>query len=418
MRSAPTAALSTIELVAMVAALSALNALAIDIMLPALPDIARSFQLTNDNDRQLVVVCYVALFGISQLVYGPLADAFGRRSVLLYALGIYIAGSVLCVVAPSFELFLAARAMQGVGAAATRVIATAVVRDLTEGRRMAQVMSMAMTVFMIVPIVAPGIGQLILFVAPWRWIFGALLIYALIILAWTMLRMPETLRPENTTPFRPAAIAGAYASILRNKQTIGYMAASTFLTACLFGYITCSEQIYVDVFDLGAAFPLAFASIAIAISFGTFLNSRIVIRHGMRRISHTMTLWLTAVAAVLALMASTVGVTFWVFLGLLALGFSVFGLISSNFNALAMEPVGQVAGTASALFGAVTATCGALLGGLIARAFDGTVAPFAIGLALSGAAMIACILLTEGKLTLSRETSHSRSESGRSSLDQ
>ena len=135
--------------------------------------------MANDNDRQLVVVAYVALFGVAQLVYGPLADAFGRRSVLIYALGIYIAGSVLCVIAPNFELFLAARALQGVGAAATRVIATAVVRDLTEGRRMAQVMSMAMTVFMIVPIIAPGIGQLILFVAPWRWIFGALLIYAL-----------------------------------------------------------------------------------------------------------------------------------------------------------------------------------------------------------------------------------------------
>lgn len=181
--------LSTFELVAMVASLSALNALAIDIMLPALPMIGADFQLTNDNDRQLVVVAYIALFGVSQLVYGPLADSFGRRSVLIYALGIYIAGSILCVVAPSFELFLAARAMQGVGAAATRVIATAVVRDLTEGRRMAQVMSMAMTLFMVVPIIAPGIGQLILFIAPWRWIFGALLIYALIVLAWALLRL-------------------------------------------------------------------------------------------------------------------------------------------------------------------------------------------------------------------------------------
>src|SRR5262245_46450283 len=159
---APAHALSTPELVAMVAALSALNALAIDVMLPALPDIGRSFALVNDNDRQLVIVCYVALFGVSQLIYGPLADAYGRRSVLIYALGLYTLGSVLCVIAPSFGLFLAARALQGVGAAATRVIATAVVRDLTEGRRMAQVMSMAMTLFMVVPIMAPGLGQLIL----------------------------------------------------------------------------------------------------------------------------------------------------------------------------------------------------------------------------------------------------------------
>jgi DHA1 family bicyclomycin/chloramphenicol resistance-like MFS transporter len=140
----------------MVASLSALNALAIDIMLPALPDIGADFALTNDNDRQLVIVSYVALFGVAQLIYGPLADAYGRRSVLLCALVIFIAGSALCVVAPNFELVLAARALQGVGAAATRVIAIAVVRDLTEGRRMAQIMSMAMTVFMIIPIIAPG----------------------------------------------------------------------------------------------------------------------------------------------------------------------------------------------------------------------------------------------------------------------
>jgi DHA1 family bicyclomycin/chloramphenicol resistance-like MFS transporter len=387
--------LSIPELVAMVAALSALNALAIDIMLPALPQIAEAFHLANDNDRQLVVVCYVAFFGVAQLVYGPLADAFGRRSVLIYALGIYIAGSILCVVAPSFELFLAARALQGIGAAATRVIATAVVRDLTEGRRMAQVMSMAMTVFMIVPIVAPGIGQLILFAAPWRWIFGALLIYALVVLVWTLLRLPETLKPENRTRFNGPAIVAAYASVLRERQTVGYMIATTFVTGCLFGYVTSSEQLFVDVYNLGPAFPIAFASIAIAISFGTFMNSRLVIRHGMRRLSHIMTIGLTISALVLALLAEFGLASFWVFTGMVALTFAMFGLIASNFNALAMEPVGRVAGSASALYGAVTATGGAILGALIARAFDGTPIPFAIGLVASGAATLLAVLWTE-----------------------
>lgn len=388
--------LSTAELVAMVAALSALNALAIDIMLPALPDIGRTFALANDNDRQLVVVAYIALFGVSQLVYGPLSDAFGRRSVLIYALSIYIVGGVLSVIAPSFELLLAARALQGAGAAATRVISTAVVRDLTEGRRMAQVMSMAFTIFMIVPIVAPGLGQLILFVAPWRWIFAALLIYALVVLAWAWLRLPETLSPENRTPLRPKAIAGAYASILRNRQTMGYMAATTFATACLFSYITSSEQIFVDVFHLGAAFPLAFASIALCISGGTYLNSRLVMRYGMRRLSHTMTVAFMLLAAVNAALALSIGHTFWSFLGLLGLAFLMFGLISSNFNALAMEPMGRTAGAASAVFGAVTASGGAALGAIVARGFDGTTAPFLVGMTLLGAAMLATIVVTEG----------------------
>ncbi|MCX7356935.1 MAG: multidrug effflux MFS transporter [Alphaproteobacteria bacterium] len=391
--------LSTPELVAMVASLSALNALAIDIMLPALPQIGAAFQVANDNDRQLVVVCYVALFGIAQLVYGPLADAFGRRSVLIYALGIYIAGSILCVIAPNFELFLAARALQGVGAAATRVIATAVVRDVTEGRRMAQVMSMAMTVFMIVPIVAPSLGQLILFVAPWRWIFGALLIYALIVLAWALFRLPETLAPENRRPFNPPAIVDAYAMVLRERQTVGYMIATTFVTACLFGYITSSEQLFVDVYNLGPAFPLAFASIAIAISVGTFLNSRLVVRHGMRRLSHTMIIGFTISALTLAAIAQLGLATFPVFTAMLAITFAMFGFIASNFNALAMEPVGRVAGSASAIYGAVTATGGAIIGALIARAFDGSPTPFAMGLAASGAATLLAVLWTErGKL--------------------
>ncbi|QGZ94161.1 multidrug effflux MFS transporter [Terricaulis silvestris] len=399
--AAPKRPLSTPELVAMVATLSALNALAIDIMLPALPDIGRAFGLTNDNDRQLVVVAYIALFGVSQLVYGPLADAFGRRSVLISALGIYILGSVLCVVAPTFELFLAARALQGLGAGATRVIAVTVVRDLTEGRRMAQVMSMAMTIFMVVPIVAPSIGQLILFVAPWRWIFGGLLLYALAITAWSMWRLPETLRHENRTPFRPGAILAAYATVLSNRQMVGYMIATVFITAALFAYITAAEQIFVDVYDLGAAFPIAFGAIAISISIGTFLNSRIVVRHGMRRISHTMTLWFTAMGFVFTALTLTTGVSFLAFMVLLALTFSVIGLTSSNFNALAMEPMGRVAGSASAVFGAMTSAGGAALGALIARAFDGTVGPFALGLFLAGLATLGAVLWTErGRLTL------------------
>ncbi|MBX3511347.1 MAG: multidrug effflux MFS transporter [Hyphomonadaceae bacterium] len=396
---APPRALSTFELVAMVAALSALNALGIDIMLPALPEIGREFALANDNDRQLVIIAYVALFGVSQLVYGPLADAYGRRSVLNFALGLFVVASVLCVFAPTFEVFLLGRALQGVAAAATRVIATAVVRDLTSGRRMAQVMSMAMTLFMIVPIIAPGLGQLILLAAPWRWIFGALLIYAALLLGWTLLRLPETLHADNTTPFRARAVARAYACVLRERQTLGYMVATMFLVSCMFAYITSSEQIFVDTYGLGPLFPLAFAGVAVAISCGTFLNSRIVVRHGMRRISHTMLIVFTALTALLAVIAAAGLASFWVFMALIALALGVTGMVAANFNALGMEPVGRVAGSASALFGAVTATGGAVFGAVIARGFDGTVLPFALGLSLASGCALCAVLWTErGKL--------------------
>jgi DHA1 family bicyclomycin/chloramphenicol resistance-like MFS transporter len=379
----------------MVAALSALNALSIDIMLPALPAIGHAFDLGHANDRQLVVTAYVAVFGVAQLVYGPLADAFGRRSVLLYALGIFVIGSVLCVVAPNFGLFLAARALQGVGAAATRTISAAVVRDLTQGRRMAQVMSLAMTLFMIVPIAAPGLGQLVLFIAPWRWIFATLLTYAVLVLVWIFMRLPETLREDHRIEFRPRVVAATYLGVLRERQTMGYTIATMFLTACLLGYITTAEQLFVEVYGLGAAFPLAFGSIAIAITCGTFINSRLVMRLGMRRISHTMMIAFTLCATLLAALAASDAAPFAVFTPLLALTFSVFGLVTGNFNALALEPIGRAAGSASALFGAVTTFGGAVLGGLIARAYDGTPTPFAIGLALSGAAAVITVTLTE-----------------------
>ncbi|MBL8530730.1 MAG: MFS transporter [Hyphomonadaceae bacterium] len=336
---------------------------------------------------------------MSQLDYGPLADAYGRRSVLNFALGLFVVASVLCVFAPTFEVFLLGRALQGVAAAATRVIATAVVRDLTSGRRMAQVMSMAMTLFMIVPIIAPGLGQLILLAAPWRWIFGALLIYAALLLGWTLLRLPETLHADNTTPFRVRAVARAYACVLRERQTLGYMVATMFLVSCMFAYITSSEQIFVDTYGLGPLFPLAFAGVAVAISCGTFLNSRIVVRHGMRRISHTMLIVFTALTALLAVIAAAGLASFWVFMALIALALGVTGMVAANFNALGMEPVGRVAGSASALFGAVTATGGAVFGAVIARGFDGTVLPFALGLSLASGCALCAVLWTErGKL--------------------
>jgi DHA1 family bicyclomycin/chloramphenicol resistance-like MFS transporter len=387
--------LSTFELVVMVAALSALNSVSIDAMLPALPDIGRAFDIAHDNDRQLVIVAYVAPFGIAQLVYGPLSDSFGRRSVLVWALGLFLIGSVLCVAAPNFGLLLAARALQGIGAAATRVVSTAVVRDLTAGRRMAQIMSMAMSVFMLVPILAPGLGQLILFVAPWRWIFGALLIYAVAVTTWILLRLPETLAPENRAAFRPAAIAHAYAAVFQQRQTFGYMLAMAFVAAAMFGYVTACEQIFVEVFDLGPAFPLAFASVAIAMMAGGILNSRLVMRVGMRRLSHSAALWMTALAAFHAALAAAGLISFWPFMVLLALTLAAFGMIGGNLNALAMEPMGQQAGTASAMFGGFTTVVGAVLGGLIGRAFDGTPLPFLAGMAIVGAASVAVMFWTE-----------------------
>jgi DHA1 family bicyclomycin/chloramphenicol resistance-like MFS transporter len=391
----PTNTLSTFELVALVASLSALNALSIDIMLPALPDIGAAFAVAHENDRQLVVLSYIITFGMAQLVYGPLTDAFGRRRVLIWALGLYVIGALLCVVAGTFTLFLLARGLQGLGAAATRVISTAVVRDLTDGRRMAQIMSLAMTAFMIIPIVAPGIGQLILFAAPWRWIFGALLIYALTILAWAAFRLPETLPPEKRQPFALGSAFALYARVIKNRQTFGYTLAATFSASSLFAYVVSSQQIFMDVYKLGPAFPLAFASVAIVMSIGSITNSRIVMRFGMRRIAHWVAVWLTVMAALHAAIVFCGVHSFWLFITLFSITLGVFGMLAANFNALAMQPAAQGAGSAAALYGSVTTIGGSILGGLIGRAFDGTVLPFLSGVAVLGLAMLAACYWTE-----------------------
>ena len=247
--------------------------------------------------------------------------------------------------------------------------------------------------------------QLILFAAPWRWIFGALLIYTLMIAAWTFFRLPETLAPENRRPFAPRAILAGYWIVISNRQVLGYTLASIFLTGALFGYVASSEQLFVEVYNLGPWFAAAFAAVAIAISAGTFLNSRLVMRYGMRRLSYIMTLALTAIAA-LHLGFIVIGWTsFPIFMLMLALTFSTFGLISSNFGTLALDPVGHVAGSASALFGAATATGGALIGGLIGRAYDGTTGPFAISVLIAALVTVAILLwLERGRLFIANDT--------------
>ncbi|HRO03082.1 MAG TPA: MFS transporter, partial [Terricaulis sp.] len=244
-------------------------------------------------------------------------------------------------------------------------------------------------------IVAPGVGQLILFAGPWHWIFAALMLYAIGIFLWSLLRLPETLRPENATPFRPAAIAGAYRAALRERQFVGYMAATTFISAGLMGYITASEQLFVEVFHLGAAFPLAFAVVAIVMSGSTFINSRIVLRLGMRRISHTALIVMICFSALLAGAVAAGVANLWVFLALLSLTLGVFGFLGGNFNALAMEPMGRTAGSAAALYGALTGMGSAALATLIAHQFDGTALPFALGLSLAGLICLAAVLWTE-----------------------
>ena len=383
------------ELVAIVASLMALNALAIDVMLPALGAIARDFSVAHPNDQQLVVVAYILGFGVPQLVWGPLSDRFGRRPIIFVSLIGYSLTGLLTVAAGSFEVLLAMRFLQGVFAAGCRVVSVAVVRDRYAGQGMARIMSLVLTVFMVVPITAPMLGQAVLYVAPWEAIFVVLASAGLAMTGWTFVRLRETRLPEERTAFSVRAIAASYREVLRSRVTFGYMLASGILFAALFSFISACEQIFREVFDQGETFALWFAGVALALSAANFANARLVRRFGMRRLSQGALIAFTLLSVALLGVMHVFGERLALFYPMFALIFALFGLIGANFSALAMEPLGRIAGTASAAYGFATSTISGLIGGLIARAYDGTTRPLLLGYAVLGSVCFVLVMITE-----------------------
>ncbi|MEQ8892300.1 MAG: multidrug effflux MFS transporter [Sandaracinaceae bacterium] len=387
--------ISTAELVTMVAALMALNALAIDIMLPALDAIATDLGVVGGNDQQLVVVAYILGFGVPQLVWGPLSDRFGRRPVLFVSLIGYTLAGLACLATQSFEQLLMARFVHGVFASGCRVVAVAVVRDLFAGRGMARIMSLVMTIFMVVPILAPMLGQGVLLIAPWRWTFGVLVLAGFGMLAWTFLRLRETVDMDDREPLSVRATLRAYLAVVKSRVTFGYMVASGVVFGALFAFISASEQVFREVFGKGDTFVFWFAGVALALSCANFANSRLVERFGMRRLSHVALVGFIAVSLSLVAVMHFVGEELWLFFPMFAVVFALFGLIGANFNALAMEPLGKIAGTASAAYGFATTSVSGLLGGLIGRAYDGTTTPLLLGFAALGVASLIAVAVTE-----------------------
>ncbi|MBZ6379699.1 Bcr/CflA family drug resistance efflux transporter [Pacificimonas flava] len=392
-------ALGTVELVALVAFLMALNALAIDVMLPALHNIAEAFSLPTEgegaNRQQLVIFAYVAGFGAPQIIFGPLSDRFGRKSVLRICLLAYAAVAALCMLAISFPGLLAARFLQGIAAGGIRVIAVSVIRDIHAGRGMARIMSLVMTVFMIVPILAPSIGQLILFVLPWQGTFGILLVAGLGGFLWVERRLPETLPEDRRQPLSIAGSLASYRAVFANPLARGYIVGSGVIFGALFGFIGSSEQVFREVFGQEDTFVLWFAGVALTMSIASLTNSRLVERFGMRRISHAAMFAFIIFSALLLAAMLIFGQKLLIFFPLFALMFASFGFIGANFNAIIMEPLGHIAGTASAAFGFATTTIAAGFGYFIGSHYDGTVIPVITGFLTLGIGTLVIVTITE-----------------------
>jgi MFS transporter, DHA1 family, multidrug resistance protein len=383
------------EFVVAIASIMALNPLAMDMMLPALPSIGAAFNIADANHPQMVLSTFLTGFGVGQFVMGPLSDRFGRRPVLLGGMAVYVVASLLAIAASSFETLLLARALQGLGTSATRVIATSIVRDCYAGRRMASVMSLAMMVFIAVPVVAPSFGQAVLLLTQWRGIFIALMVYGVVALIWSAVRMPETLPVEERKSLRLGDVLGAFRQTISNRQTLGYALACGGVWGAMFAFVFSSQQVFTDIYRLGHYFPLAFAAIATGVAVAGFLNSRIVGRLGMRVISHGALVGFLLVAAAMLAAVKLQMLPLPLFMLLSALMMFTFGLMMANFTALAMEPHGHIAGTASSLYGSITTLLGIGVGMVIGQSYDGTLLPFSTGFFLCALAALAAAAVTE-----------------------
>lgn len=383
------------EFVTLIAAIMSLTALGIDAMLPALPAIGDELRVIENNHRQYVITAFLLGFSVAQLIHGPLSDRYGRRPVLIAALGAYMAFNLIAAFAGSFELLLIARFLSGGAVAAGRVVAVALVRDRYAGRAMARVMSLAFIVFMAAPVIAPAFGQFVLLFADWRWIFGGIGLVSGAVLIWFAWRMPETLARESRVPLELGRLIQGYAFVVRDRCSTGYTIAAALLSGALFGFIGSIQQIVFEIFRTPWLLTPLFALIAGTMAIGSFLNSRIVMRLGTRRISHSALAMMIVLAAIHVAIAASGNETIWSFAILQALTMACFGLANTNFSAMAMERMGHIAGTASSLQGFVATLGGAVIGAVIGQAFDGTTVPLYTGFLVTGLLAAVVIAITE-----------------------
>ncbi|MAR55626.1 MAG: Bcr/CflA family drug resistance efflux transporter [Rickettsiales bacterium] len=397
MNPPPALSMRISEYVILMAMLMSLVALSIDSILPAMILIGEEFAVANANDIQYIVSFLFFGLTLGQLVSGPLSDTIGRKPVLYWGIAFFILGSLICAFSQNYTVMLAGRFLQGFGVAAPRILTVSITRDLFEGREMARMMSIIMGVFIFVPVVAPAIGQGILLIGNWHAIFAVLILWGVIGTAWAYRRLPETLPVQARRPFNVKSIGRASLEVMRHPISRGYTLCAGFVFACLIAFISTAAQIFQGYYELGERFPLFFAMGALSIGVASFTNSAIVRRFGMRAITHYALLAMLAIA-VLTLVVNHLlqsdGFPLTLFMVFLVTSFFCCGLLFGNMNALAMEPMGHIAGVASAIIGTVSSLISLSIGTFIAQHYHDSPLPIVLGFA----AISVISLLTQWRL--------------------
>jgi DHA1 family bicyclomycin/chloramphenicol resistance-like MFS transporter len=377
-------ALGFAEFVTLMAMMISLVALSIDAMLPALPDIGADLGVTRANDTQLIISFLFLGMALGQMIYGPLSDSIGRKPAIHAGFALFIGGCLLSMLATSFPVMLTGRVLQGIGVAGPRVVTVAMVRDQHEGRAMARIMSFVMMVFILVPALAPALGQGVLLIANWRAIFAVFLALALIAACWLALRQPETLPLERRRPFSLVRIAAAIREICTNRIALGYTIVMGLVSGAFIGYLSSAQVIFQDQYALGTQFPLYFAILALAIGGASFVNSRLVMRLGMRLLSGRALQVLSGLSCGFWIIAYLFAgqPPLWALMIYCMMSFFCIGMLFGNLNALAMGPLGHIAGIGAAVVGSLSTFIAMPLGVTIGQSYNGTVLPLVGGFAL------------------------------------
>ncbi len=384
------------EYIALVALMISIVALATDLMLPALDIIGHDLSVANVNDAQMVVSSFFLGLAAGQLVVGPLSDSFGRKPVIYSGYALFVLGCILSMTTTDWSVMLLARALQGLGAAAPRVVTVALVRDSYEGRAMARIMSFVMAVFILVPALAPAIGQGHVHLGGWRATFAGLIIPALVALTWFALRMPETQPRAQRPPFSVTRITAGLGQILRTRSAMGYTVSAGLIFGAFLGYLSSAQQVFQITLQVGERFPLYFGIAALSVGASSVFNSRLVMRLGMRRLSRGALIGLTALSvAFLAPLAAFDGVPpLPLFMAWQLSSFFCIGILFGNLTALSMEDLGELAGLGAAFVGSLSTFMALPLAWMIGNGFDGTVFPLVFGCAVLGATAMATVSWT------------------------
>lgn len=388
------------ELIFLTALIMALHALAIDGMLPALDKIAGEFGVLEANRRQHIVGLFLLATGAGSLIPGVLADRYGRKRVLMISLGLYVVFGVACAFVKTFDQMVIMRILQGLGAAGLMVLPGTIIRDQFEGDQMARVFSLISAVFITVPVIAPSIGQLVLQVAGWRWIFVGLGLMGTVMMIWTAIRLPETLHQEYRQEIKPRALARNMYISATARPAIGYVLGTGLVIGTVFGYVNSAQQLIGEHFKAGDMFPYIFGATAATMAVSSIVNSRIVERFGARRVSHIGLLIFIVVSALQVWVShSSHGDSLAWFLPLMACNLALLGFLGANFGSIAMQPFAEIAGAASSIQSFVRMVLASLIGIAIGQYYDGTARPLAWALLMAGSLALLLVLYSErGKL--------------------